>query len=118
MLPVSTEGMFQNFSDVSLVNTGRFFPGPNQTILPPLVHGNERGWVPGTDYRLRKLKMPLFNGDDVYGWVYLAERFFDIQGLATSGERLNAAMMCLEGPVPCLGFDGVTTRNRSGVGKI
>ncbi|GJS70066.1 hypothetical protein Tco_0702907 [Tanacetum coccineum] len=63
-LPVSTEGMFQNFSDVSLVNAGRFFPAPNQTIPPPLVHGNERGWVPGIDYRLRKLKMPLFNGDN------------------------------------------------------
>ncbi|GKC83581.1 ankyrin repeat-containing protein [Tanacetum coccineum] len=98
MLPVSTEGMLQIFSDVSLVNTGRFFPGPNQTILTPLVHGNERGWVLGTDYRLRKLKMPFFNGDDVHGWVYLAERFFDIQGLVTSGERLKAAMMCLEGP--------------------
>ncbi|GJW85605.1 ankyrin repeat-containing protein [Tanacetum coccineum] len=75
-----------------------FFPAPNQTIPPPLVHGNERGWVPGIDYRLRKLKMPLFNGDNVYGWVYLAERFFDIQGLVTSEERLKAAMMCLEGP--------------------
>ena len=29
--PVRTEGMFQNFSDVSMVNTGTFFPGPNQT---------------------------------------------------------------------------------------
>ncbi|GJY60988.1 hypothetical protein Tco_0461645 [Tanacetum coccineum] len=92
-LPVSTEGMFQNFSDVSLVNAGRFFPAPNQTIPPPLVHGNERGWMPGIDYRLRKLKMPLFNGDDVYGWVYLAERFFDIQGLGTIPElgRFKAA---------------------------
>ncbi|GJZ47933.1 putative mitochondrial protein [Tanacetum coccineum] len=52
----------------------------------------------GTDYRLRKLKMPLFNGDDVYDWVYQAERFFDIQGLFTSGEHLRAMMMCLEGP--------------------
>ena len=96
--PVRTEGMFQNFSDVSMVNTGTFFPGPNQTLPPSLVRGNERGWVPGADYRLRKLKMPLFNGDDVYEWVYLVERFFDIQGLVTSGERLKAAIMCLEGP--------------------
>ncbi|GKE04685.1 ankyrin repeat-containing protein [Tanacetum coccineum] len=42
--------------------------------------------------------MPLFTGNDIYGWVYLAERFFDIQGLGTSGERLKATMMCLEGP--------------------
>ncbi|GJT56733.1 hypothetical protein Tco_0991787 [Tanacetum coccineum] len=30
--------------------------------------------------------------------VYQAERFFDIQGLFTTGKRLRAAMMCLEGP--------------------
>ncbi|GJW60998.1 ankyrin repeat-containing protein [Tanacetum coccineum] len=54
--------------------------------------------VPGIDYRLRKLKMTLFNRDDVYVWVFHAERFFDIQGLVTSGERLKAVMMCLEGP--------------------
>ncbi|GJX14192.1 hypothetical protein Tco_0205950 [Tanacetum coccineum] len=41
--------------------------------------------------------MPLFNEDDVYGWVYLAKRFFDIQGFVTFGERLKAVMMCLEG---------------------
>ncbi|GJW19218.1 ankyrin repeat-containing protein [Tanacetum coccineum] len=29
--------------------------------------------------------------------VYQAERFFDIQGLFATGERLRAAMMCLEG---------------------
>nr|GEW58222.1 biotin--protein ligase 2-like isoform X1 [Tanacetum cinerariifolium] len=52
----------------------------------------------GADYRLRKLKMLLFNGDDIYEWVYLTERFFDIQGLVTSGERLKVAMMCLERP--------------------
>ncbi|KAI3522148.1 hypothetical protein L1887_11628 [Cichorium endivia] len=61
--------------------------------------GHGGGWVPHMDYRLRKLKMPLFEGEDVYGWVYKAERFFDIQGLATSGERLRAAVLCLEGSV-------------------
>ncbi|GJX50731.1 ankyrin repeat-containing protein [Tanacetum coccineum] len=30
-------------------------------------------------------------------YVYQAERFFDIQGLFATGERLRAAMMCLEG---------------------
>lgn len=96
-VPVSTEGVFQNFSDFSLGSTGGIFTGPGQTTPLP-NHGFDRGWGSGTDYRLRKLKMPLFNGDDVYDWVYQAERFFDIQGLFTTGERLRAAMMCLEGP--------------------
>ncbi|GKA14575.1 putative mitochondrial protein [Tanacetum coccineum] len=38
------------------------------------------------------------NTDDVYEWVYQVERFFDIKALQTTGERLRAAMMCLEGP--------------------
>lgn len=40
--------------------------------------------------------MLLFEGDDAYGWVYRVERFFNIRGLVTTGERLRAA--CLEGP--------------------
>nr|GEW10591.1 hypothetical protein [Tanacetum cinerariifolium] len=60
-------------------------------------HGVDSGWGSRTNYCLRKLKMPLFNGDDVYEWVYQAERFFNIQRLFTTGERLRAAMMCLEG---------------------
>nr|GEY48135.1 reverse transcriptase [Tanacetum cinerariifolium] len=42
------------------------------------VHGSERGWQPGSDHRMRKLKMPLFDGEDVYGWVYEVERFFEL----------------------------------------
>ncbi|KAJ9557560.1 hypothetical protein OSB04_012174 [Centaurea solstitialis] len=37
-------------------------------------------------------------GDDVFEWVYRIERFFDIQRVMTSGERLRAAVLCLEGP--------------------
>nr|GEX47807.1 protein root hair defective 3-like isoform X2 [Tanacetum cinerariifolium] len=76
--------------------TGGMFTRPIRTSLPN--HGPDHGWGSGTDYRMRKLKMPLFYGDDVYDWVYKAERFFDIQGLVTTGERLRAAMMCFEGP--------------------
>ncbi|GJR57322.1 hypothetical protein Tco_1499484 [Tanacetum coccineum] len=70
-------------------STVGIFTRPIQTTPLP-NHGS------GTDYHLRKLKMPLFNGDDVYDWVYQAERLFDIQGLFTTGERLKEAMMCLE----------------------
>ncbi|CAI9276759.1 unnamed protein product [Lactuca saligna] len=55
--------------------------------------GHGRGWVPNVDYRLRKLKIPLLEREDVYGWVYKAERLFDMQGLATSGERLHATIL-------------------------
>lgn len=60
-------------------------------------YGGER--IPEADYRLRKLKMPLFDGEDAFGWIYKVERFFEVQGLNTSGEKLRAAVLCLEGPV-------------------
>nr|GEY20226.1 hypothetical protein [Tanacetum cinerariifolium] len=94
---VSTEGVFQKILDLSLGNTGGMFTGPIRTTSLP-NHGPDHGWGSRTDYRMRKLKMPLFNRDDVYDWVYQAERFFGIQGLVTTGECLRAAMMCLEGP--------------------
>nr|GEV22899.1 hypothetical protein [Tanacetum cinerariifolium] len=61
------------------------------------VHGSERGWQPRSDHRMRKLKMPLFKGEDVYGWVYQVERFFEVQGLITTEDRLRAAVLSLEG---------------------
>ncbi|GKB48341.1 ankyrin repeat-containing protein [Tanacetum coccineum] len=41
--------------------------------------------------------MPLFHGEDVYGWVYQVERFFEVQGLITMGDQLRAAVLSLEG---------------------
>ncbi|GJZ83807.1 ty3-gypsy retrotransposon protein [Tanacetum coccineum] len=35
--------------------------------------------------------------EDVYGWVYQVERFFEVQGLITTGDRLRAAVLSLEG---------------------
>nr|GEZ42526.1 putative mitochondrial protein [Tanacetum cinerariifolium] len=75
----------------------------------------ERVWVAGTDYRLRKLKIPIFNGDDAYGWVYLAERFFEVQGFVTTGERLRAAVLCLEGPALAWMGSGKPTPARNSV---
>ncbi|GKC83925.1 hypothetical protein Tco_1139642, partial [Tanacetum coccineum] len=70
----------------------------NTTVHPTTtVHGSKRGWQPGSDHRLRKLKMPLFDGEDVYGWVYQVERFFEAQGLITTGDRLRADVLSLEG---------------------
>ncbi|GKB27084.1 hypothetical protein Tco_0866485, partial [Tanacetum coccineum] len=30
---------------------------------------------------MRKLKMPVFDGEDAYGWIYRVERYFEIQGI-------------------------------------
>ena len=59
-----------------------------------------RNWVGltqfGADFRVRKLKMLIFESEDAYGWVYRVERYFAINGLS-EGEKLMAAALCLEG---------------------
>ncbi|GKD36084.1 putative mitochondrial protein, partial [Tanacetum coccineum] len=46
--------------------------------------------------RIRKLKMPVFEGEDAYGWIYRVKRYFEIQGIP-SDERVLAAAVCMEG---------------------
>ncbi|PKU74218.1 hypothetical protein MA16_Dca021622 [Dendrobium catenatum] len=48
------------------------------------------------DARERKLKMPVFEGEDAQHWVYRVERYFSINGF-TEGEKLMATGLCLEG---------------------
>ncbi|GJZ61061.1 hypothetical protein Tco_0617198 [Tanacetum coccineum] len=50
----------------------------------------------GFEHRMRKLKMPVFEGKDAYGWIYRVERYFEIQGLPQL-EQLRAATLCMEG---------------------
>ncbi|GJT27690.1 hypothetical protein Tco_0907965 [Tanacetum coccineum] len=50
----------------------------------------------GFEHRMRKLKMPAFEGEDAYGWIYRVERYFEIQGLPQQ-EQLRVAVLCMEG---------------------
>ncbi|GKC49539.1 hypothetical protein Tco_1072284 [Tanacetum coccineum] len=50
----------------------------------------------GFEHRMRKLKMPVFEGEDAYGWIYRVKRYFEIQGL-TQQEQLRAAALFMEG---------------------
>ncbi|KAI0523140.1 hypothetical protein KFK09_005530 [Dendrobium nobile] len=50
----------------------------------------------GRDPKVRKLKMPIFEGEDGHGWIYKVERYFAVNGL-TDDEKLTAAGLCLEG---------------------
>nr|GEW44010.1 Ty3/gypsy retrotransposon protein [Tanacetum cinerariifolium] len=94
--PVSSESIFQNYPGNTFGDAGGNFANTN--VQPTsTVHGSELGWKPGSDHRMRKLKMPLFDGEDVYGRVYEVERFFEVQGLITTVDRLRAAVLSLEG---------------------
>ena len=55
----------------------------------------------GADYLPRRLELPVFEGIDPNGWIFLAERYFDINGLRAD-ERLRATMVCMEGLRPSL----------------
>lgn len=50
----------------------------------------------GSDYCMRKLKMPVFGGEDAHEWIYRVERYFKLQGI-NRREQLRAAALCLEG---------------------
>ena len=44
-------------------------------------HQGNRGNFHGSDYRMRKLKMPIFDGEDSHGWIYKVERYFEVQDI-------------------------------------
>lgn len=46
--------------------------------------------------RYRKLELPVFTGEDPLGWFCRAERYFHINAIPET-ERLEAAIVCLEG---------------------
>ncbi|GKA46562.1 hypothetical protein Tco_0739445 [Tanacetum coccineum] len=50
----------------------------------------------GFKHQMRKLKMPVFEGEDAYEWIYRVERYFEIQGLLQH-EKLRETALCMEG---------------------
>lgn len=44
----------------------------------------------------RRLEMPMFNGEDPDGWIFRAERYFNMNRLG-NWERVEAAVVCFEG---------------------
>ncbi|CAH1440276.1 unnamed protein product [Lactuca virosa] len=50
----------------------------------------------GTNWRFRKLDMPLFDGENPDGWILRAERYFNFYKLSEA-DKLEAAVVALEG---------------------
>lgn len=57
-----------------------------------------------TDSGIRKLELPLFNGEDLYGWVFRVERYFQFNNIdedgvaaATVYGRIGAELVSLDG---------------------
>ncbi|PWA47042.1 hypothetical protein CTI12_AA503080 [Artemisia annua] len=75
----STKG-FRSYDDIGL------------EILETSAAGGKKKQREG----LKKLKMPIFDGDDAYGWIYRMERIFKIQGVEAL-DQLQVAELCLEG---------------------
>ncbi|GKB04622.1 ankyrin repeat-containing protein [Tanacetum coccineum] len=83
--PVNREGM--KFGTGSNGN-GEYFRVQGNGLQPGM-----RSY--GAEYILRKLKMPIFEGEDAYGWIYRMDRYFHIQGIEAT--ELTAAELCLKG---------------------
>nr|GEY25881.1 putative mitochondrial protein [Tanacetum cinerariifolium] len=62
---MSKEGAFLGLGELLLGNSKGVSLVNKQMMPPPLVYRNEQVWGPRIDYRLRKLKIPLCNRDDV-----------------------------------------------------
>ena len=46
--------------------------------------------------RWRKLKIPVFTGEDAFGWTIRVERYFKLKGM-NDPEKLQAVMVAMEG---------------------
>lgn len=57
---------------------------------------NRNGETTREERRIKKLELPIFNGDDPYGWTFRADRYFDVNQFEES-ERVEAAVVCMEG---------------------
>lgn len=44
----------------------------------------------------RKLEIPLFSGEEAYGWVTMIERYFQLKGVSDA-DRVQAIMVAMEG---------------------
>ena len=51
----------------------------------------------GDGNKLKKVEMPIFNGDDPDSWLFRAERYFQIHKL-TDFEKMTVATISFEGP--------------------
>ena len=54
-----------------------------------------RGLTEGSHERWRKINIPLFGGEDAYGWVNKVERLFPSKGSTRKGE--NVTTVTIEG---------------------
>ncbi|GJU79908.1 hypothetical protein Tco_1282273 [Tanacetum coccineum] len=59
------------------------------------LHYGNRSDHHGSDYRMRKLKMSLFDGEDSHGCIYKVESYFEVQDIEPR-YQLRAAVLCME----------------------
>ncbi|EXB66634.1 hypothetical protein L484_024931 [Morus notabilis] len=62
-------------------------PGKADEFRESLIRG---------DLGLRRLEMPLFEGDNPEGWLFRVERYFSVNRL-TEEDKLSAAAICFKG---------------------
>lgn len=70
---------------------------PDFTNIPNTPNSNNSpGGAGGSNWRFKKLDMPLFDGTNPDGWIMRAERYYDFYRL-TEAEKVEAAVVAMEG---------------------
>ncbi|GJY04645.1 hypothetical protein Tco_0370585 [Tanacetum coccineum] len=60
------------------------------------LYQGQKGGHHGSNYRMRKLKMLLFDREDSHGWIYKVGRYFEVQDIEPR-EQLRAAILSIKG---------------------
>ena len=78
------------------VEGGEASSGPAREIPPiPILHPTN---PPGNHFDIwpRKLELPMFDSDNLEGWILKAERFFALNRL-TATKKVEASVICFKG---------------------
>lgn len=88
--------------DLNQVPTASNNQVPNTTLEPGRSPRIEEVRVQNTlgDHRdmIKRVELPIFDGDDAYGWIALAERFFRIGGYDETA-KIELGLISLSGDV-------------------
>lgn len=85
-----------NMSDQRSLDHGKWSEGSGEASFRGGIVTADQ-YKRGDNWRkIRKIKMPIFSGTDPDGWLFHAERYFDINGL-TEQQKLGAVGVSLDG---------------------
>ena len=84
----------ERYSPPSYIGSSHHHGGSSWGSRPP--HSSRRSPQSGRRDRDRKMELPVFVGDDAWGWLVKIERYFLVNGIE-GDERMEVVLLALEG---------------------